>query len=66
VRGCGRPALQRLHDDTFDLGVVDRTRRARPRFVEQPVEAALDKAPAPLADGLHRYPLACRNRLVEE
>ena len=66
VRGCGRPALQRLHDDTFDLGVVDRARRARPRFVEQPVEAALDKAPAPLADGLHPHPLACRNRLVAQ
>src|SRR6516164_4682363 len=66
VRGSGRPALQRLHDDILDLGVVDRARRARPRFVEQPVEAALDKAPAPLADGLHPHPLACRNRLVAQ
>src|SRR6516162_7901603 len=39
---------------------------AGPRFVEQPVEAALDKAPAPLADGLHPHPLACRNRLVAQ
>src|SRR6516165_10747819 len=36
------------------------------RFVEQPVEAALDKAPTPLADGLHRHPLARRNRLVAQ
>jgi len=47
-----------------DLGMVDRARRAWSRFVEQPVEAALDKAPTPLADGLHRHPLARRNRLV--
>src|SRR6516164_8278116 len=31
VRGCGRPTLQRLHDDILDLGVVDRARRARPQ-----------------------------------
>src|SRR6516225_5352768 len=47
-----RPALQRLHNDMFDLGIVDRARSAWSRFVEQPVEAALDKAPTPLADGL--------------
>ena len=35
----------------LDLGIVDRARRAWSRFVEQPVEAALDKAPTPLADG---------------
>jgi hypothetical protein len=66
VGGSGRPALQRLHDDIFDLGIVNRARRAWPRFVEQPVEAALDKAPAPRADGLHRHPLACRNRLIAQ
>ena len=33
VGGSGRPALQRLHDDMFDLGIVDRARRARSRFV---------------------------------
>ena len=36
------------------------------RFVEQPVEAALDKAPTPLADGLRRHPFACRHRLVAQ
>jgi hypothetical protein len=45
VGGCGPPDLQGLHDDIPDVGVVDRLRRARPRFVEQPVKAALDKAP---------------------
>src|SRR4029077_9449086 len=31
-------ALQRLHNDALDLGVVDLARDARPRLVEQPVE----------------------------
>jgi hypothetical protein len=66
VRSCGRPALQRLHDDILDLGVVDFPRRARPRFVEQPVEAALDKVPTALADGLRRHPFACRHRLIAQ
>jgi hypothetical protein len=66
VGGSGRPVLQRLHDDILDLGIVDRARRAWPRFVEQPVEAALDKASTPLADGLRRHPFACRNRLIAQ
>jgi len=45
VRGCGRPDIQGLHDDILNISVVNRPRRARARFVEQPVEAALDKAP---------------------
>jgi len=64
--GGGRPALQRLHDDFLDLGVVDFLRRARSRFVEQPVEATLDKAPTPLADGLGRHLFAGRQRFVAQ
>ena len=66
MRRRGRLALQRLHEDTLDLGVVDLTRDTRPRFVEQAVEAALDKALPPLADGLRRHPLARRYRLVAQ
>ena len=36
------------------------------RLVEQPVEATLDKAPAPLANRLHAPPLACRHRFVAQ
>ena len=66
VRGVGRLALQRLHDDALDLGVVDLARDARPRLVEQPVETTLDKTLAPFADGLRRHPLVRRHRLVAQ
>src|SRR6516162_9520541 len=56
VRGSARPALQRLHDDALDLGVIDLARHAGARLIEQPVNPALEKAPAPLADGLPRSP----------
>jgi hypothetical protein len=44
-------------DHPLDLGVIDRARDAGPRLVEQPVQATLDKAPPPHADGLRRHPL---------
>ena len=66
VRGRGRLALQRPHDDALDHGIVDLTRHPRPRLVAQPVEATLDKAPAPLADCLHGHPLARRHHLVAQ
>src|SRR5215813_9808292 len=66
MRGSARLALQRLHDDALDLRIVDLARHPRPRLVEQPVNAALDKTPAPLADRLHGHPLACRHRLVAQ
>jgi hypothetical protein len=55
-----------VHDDALDLGIVDLARDARPRLVEQPLEATLDKAPAPLANRLHAHPLACRHRFVAQ
>jgi hypothetical protein len=61
-----RLALQRLDNDALDLGVVDRPRRARPRFVEQPINTALDKPPPPFADRLRRHPLARRHHLVAQ
>src|SRR6516164_8822656 len=55
VRGAARLALQRLHDDALDLGVIDLARHAGARLIEQPVDTALEKAPAPLADGLRGH-----------
>jgi len=66
VRGAARLALQRLHDDALDLGVIDLARHAGARLIEQPVDTALEKAPAPLADGLRGHPLARRHRLVAQ
>jgi len=64
MRGPRRPALQGLHDDAFDLGIVDLAGHPRPRLVEPAVEATFDKATAPLSDGLRGHPLARRHRLV--
>jgi hypothetical protein len=66
MRGTDRLAFQRLHDHALDFGVVNRARDAGSRLVEQPVEAVLDKAPAPFAHGLRGDPLACRYRLVAQ
>src|SRR5215472_13056755 len=66
MRGSARLALQRLHDDALDLRIVDLARHPRPRLAEQPVNAALDKTPTPLADRLHGHPLARRHRLVAQ
>src|SRR5215468_8877843 len=66
MRGSARLALQRLHDDALDLRIVDLARHPRPRLVEQPVNAALDKTPTPLANRLHGHPLARRHRLVAQ
>jgi len=66
MRGSRRSALQCLHDDVFDLRIVDFAGRSRPRLVEQPVQAVLDKAPAPLPDGLRGYPFVRRHRLVAQ
>src|SRR5215471_13170310 len=66
MRGSARLALQPLHDDALDLRIVDLARHPRPRLVEQPVNAALDKTPTPLANRLHGHPLARRHRLVAQ
>jgi hypothetical protein len=47
MRGVGRNALQRLHDDRFDTSIFDPARRAGPRFVAQAVQAVFGKAPPP-------------------
>src|SRR5262245_41176418 len=47
MRGIRWLTLQRLHDDALDFAVVDFTRDARSRLVEQPAEAVLDKTLAP-------------------
>src|SRR5215469_15329927 len=39
---------QCLYNDAFDLGIGDFAGHPRPRLVEQPVKAALEKAPTPL------------------
>src|SRR5215471_16555837 len=46
MRGSRRSALQGLDDDAFDLAIVDFAGHPRSRLVEQPVEAALEKAPS--------------------
>ena len=66
MRGFPRLALQRLHDDALDLGIGDLARHAWPRLIKQPVNAARDKAPAPLANRLHTHPLACRHRFIAQ
>ena len=66
LRGAARLALQRLHDDARDLGVIDLARHAGARLIEQPVNTPPEKAPAPLADGLRGHPLARRHRLVAQ
>src|SRR5215471_15741074 len=48
MRGSQRSALQCLDDDAFDLAIADFAGHPRTRLVEQPVEAALDKAPSPM------------------
>src|SRR5262249_19321008 len=49
-----------------DLAIADFAGHPRTRLVEQPVEAALDKAPSPLPDGLRGYPFVRRHRLVAQ
>src|SRR5215469_4999365 len=66
MRGSQRSALQCLDDDAFDLAIADFAGHPRTRLVEQPVEAALDKAPSPLPDGLRGYPFVRRHRLVAQ
>src|SRR5262249_38564807 len=66
MRGSQRSALQCLDDDAFDLAIADFAGHPRTRLVEPPVEAALDKGPSPLPDGLRGYPFVRRHRLVAQ
>jgi hypothetical protein len=52
VGGVRRGRSQRALDHGSDLIVIDRARPARARFIQQAVNALLQKAPPPLADGI--------------
>ena len=51
MRGLGGRRFQSERDDAFDLGVAEAPRRAGTRFIEQSIEAFVEKALAPFADG---------------
>ena len=61
---AGRRFLQRAGDDLGDLLVADPVRRPRTWLVVEPVEPALGKAPAPLADRVRVGPHPLDNGLV--
>jgi hypothetical protein len=56
--------LQRHRDYALDVRVADLSRRPRPRFIDQPVEALPHEARAPLANGGLRHALMPRDRGV--
>jgi hypothetical protein len=64
MRRRRRRGLERPHDHGFDPGVIDRARRARARFVAQPLEAPLDKPTAPFANRALVHPEMSGNLLV--
>jgi hypothetical protein len=51
VGGVVGLAFQGAADDFFDLGIAERTRRARTWLVGQTFQAIFDKTGPPLADG---------------
>src|SRR5262249_4444790 len=56
-------AFERLHDYGLDPLVRNRARCAGPRLVVQAIQALLNKAPVPLADGCRIYPQSHRSIL---
>jgi hypothetical protein len=52
VRCIVRPGLQRQREDTLDVLVAELAGGAGAGFIEQAVDAAFEKPPPPLADGL--------------
>ena len=54
VSSVVRCRLQCQSDDYLHVGVGDLAGRTRPRLVEQPVQASLDKSTTPLPHGLGR------------
>jgi hypothetical protein len=64
VRRVAWRRLQRHRDYALDVRVADLSRRPRPRFIDQPVEALPHEARAPLANGGLRHALMPRDRGV--
>ena len=56
-----RLALQGSRQHRFHVGIGHRARRARPRLVQQPIQARGQKAGPPLAHGLLRQPQVVRH-----
>jgi hypothetical protein len=64
VRRATRRRFQRPSNHLFDHGVGNRPRRARPRFVVQPIEAIADKSAAPLTHRCLSHVKAARHALI--
>jgi hypothetical protein len=64
MRRIGRGCLQRQTDRLGDLIIPDPPRRTGARFVMQPIDAALGKAPAPFADGVLVGPNCVGDHLI--
>ena len=62
----GRRPFQGACDDLRNLFIADLARSARARFVVEPIQTALGKAPAPLADRVRVRPHPLHNGLVLE
>jgi hypothetical protein len=62
VRRIARRRFQRRRQDPFHVGIGDLPRHARPRLVEQAIQAAGQKSAAPFTDGLFRHVHVPRNR----
>ena len=54
--GVTRSCLQGQRDDALHVGVSDLSWCAGSRFIKKPVEASLEKSPAPFADALATEP----------
>jgi len=64
MRGILRQTFQRPHNDRFDTGILDRSRRTGARLVMQTVHSLLDKPATPFADRVLGNPQASGNFLV--
>jgi hypothetical protein len=62
--GVGRHLLQGGHHHFFDLVEQDRRRTARPRLVDQAVEAFVDEPASPFGDRVLHHPQVGRDLLV--
>jgi hypothetical protein len=64
VRGAGRRRFERVHDHRFDLLIRDGARRSDPRRVVDAVEAPVNEALAPFANGRIGGAIASRDRRI--
>ena len=64
VRGVARHGFQRASNHHVDLGVIDGSRRACARRIQQPVQTLIDEALTPLRDGLLCDVQVCGHRLI--